>query len=65
MHVPTTKMCCNKIVRFQVVKAVSVKMTPFKDIASHSLVNVDLCFRCAYYCHHQGDHPDNGGSKHL
>jgi hypothetical protein len=42
-------------VRFQVITAVSVKMTAFWDIAPRSLVEVNRRFRGAYCLHHQGD----------
>jgi hypothetical protein len=45
----------NKQVRFQVLKAASVKMTAFWDVAPCSLVENDRCFRGTYCSYHQGD----------
>jgi hypothetical protein len=54
------------LVRFQVLTAMSMKMTVFWDIAPCSLVEINLYFRGTYCLHHQSDHrPDDGGSKHL
>jgi hypothetical protein len=51
------------LVRFQVLTAVSMKMTVFWDVAPCSLVEVYLRFRGAYcFRHHR---PDDGDSKHL
>jgi hypothetical protein len=58
-------------VRYVVLKAASMKMRVFCDIAPCSLVGIDRCFRGVYCLHHQGDirmvihHPDDGGSTHL
>jgi hypothetical protein len=43
----------------------NTKMTAFGGVASCSLIEEDWRFRGAYHLHHQGDHPDDGGSKHL
>jgi len=40
-------------------------MTAFWDMMPCSLVEVDWCFRGAYYLHHHGNHPDYGGSMYL
>jgi hypothetical protein len=37
----------------------------FWDISPCSLDVADQRIRVAYCNHHQGDHPDDGGSKHL
>jgi hypothetical protein len=37
----------------------------FWNTAPCSLVGVDRRFRGAYFIHHQGDDPDDGGSTHL
>jgi hypothetical protein len=50
------------MVRFQVLAAASMKMMAVWDIAPCTLVEVDRCFRDAYYLHHQDN---GGGSKHL
>jgi hypothetical protein len=44
--------------------AVSMKMIiAFWDVVPFSLVEVDRCFRGAYYLHHEGD--DDGGNTHF
>jgi hypothetical protein len=50
-------------VRFQVLKAASMKITVFCDVEPCSLVEVCRRFRGASCLHHQGR--DDGGSKHL
>jgi hypothetical protein len=45
--------------RFQVVTAVSMKMTDFWDAAPCSHVEVDRRFRVAYCLHYQGEPPFN------
>jgi hypothetical protein len=40
--------------RYQVLMAVSTKVTAFCDIAPCSFVEIDRRFRGAYYSHHQG-----------
>jgi hypothetical protein len=42
-------------VRFQVLTVAGMKMTIFWDVVLCSLVEIDQCFRGAYYHHHQGD----------
>jgi hypothetical protein len=42
-----------------------VKMAVFGVVALCSLVEVYQHFRCPCCLHHQGDHPDDGGSKDL
>jgi hypothetical protein len=51
------------LVRFHVLMAVSMKMTVFCDVAPCSLVEVYWSFRGSCCLHHQGDHPDDGGSN--
>jgi hypothetical protein len=50
------------VVRFEVLMAVSMKMTVFWVVALCRLVEVYRRFRGVYCPHHQGD---DGGSKHL
>jgi hypothetical protein len=50
-NLPVRNFC----VRFQVLTAVSLKMTAFWDIAPFSLVEVDRRFRGVYWLHHKGD----------
>jgi hypothetical protein len=40
---------------FQVLTAESTKFRVFWDVPPCSHVEVDRCFRGAYYLHHQGD----------
>jgi hypothetical protein len=40
-------------------------MTVFWDVKPCSLVEVYRRFRGAYCLYHEGDRPDDGGSKHL
>jgi hypothetical protein len=49
--------------RFQVLMAVSMKMTAFWDIMPCNLAEVDQCFRGSYCLHHLGNM--DGGSMHL
>jgi hypothetical protein len=42
----------------------SMKMAVSWDVVLRSLVDINQCFRGAYYIHHHGD-PDDGGSKFL
>jgi hypothetical protein len=42
-----------------------MKMTVVWDVVLCCLVEIDRRFRGAYCLHHQGDSPDDGGSKHL
>jgi hypothetical protein len=65
----------NRMLRFQVFTAASMKMAVFWVVAPCSLVDVYLRFRGTRCLHHQGevyrrfrgacDRPENGGSKHL
>jgi hypothetical protein len=50
---------------FEVLTAASMKMAVFWVVASCSLVEVFRRFRGARCLHHQGDRPDDGGSRHL
>jgi hypothetical protein len=52
-------------VTLQVLRAASMKVRAFWDIAPRSLVEVDQRFRGAYCLHHDGDDPDDGGSTYL
>jgi hypothetical protein len=42
-----------------------MNMKSYWDIASCSLIKVVRRFRGAYCLHHENDHTDDGGSKHL
>jgi hypothetical protein len=42
-----------------------MKKTVFWDVARRSFLEIDRRFTGAYCLHHQGDEPDDGGSKHL
>jgi hypothetical protein len=53
-------------VGFEVLTAVSMKIAVFWVVAPCSLVEVYQRFRGPCCClHHQGDRPDDGGSKDL
>jgi hypothetical protein len=43
--------------KFQVLTAEIMKFRVFWDVTPCSLFGVDLCFRGAYYLHHQGNRP--------
>jgi hypothetical protein len=51
--------------RFQVLTAASMKITVFWDVAPCSLVEVYRRCRGTCCLHHQGDYPDDEGSKYL
>jgi hypothetical protein len=53
---------CVQPVRFQVLKAASIKMTSFRDIAPCSLIEVDRRFRRAYCLYRR---PDDGGRRYI
>jgi hypothetical protein len=50
------------LVRFQVLKAASMNMTVFWNVAPCSLIELDRLFRSVYCLRHS---PLHGGSKHL
>jgi hypothetical protein len=50
---------------FKVLTAANMKMAVFRVVAPCSLVEFNRRFRGACYLHHQGDRPDDGGSKLL
>jgi hypothetical protein len=52
------------VLRFQFLMATSVKMTVFWDAVSFCLIDTDQHFR-GTYCLHQGNRPDDGGSKNF
>jgi hypothetical protein len=49
-------------VRFHILKAASIKITAFGNIAQFSLVEVNRLFRGTYCIY---NYPDDGGSMHL
>jgi hypothetical protein len=53
------------LVGFEVLTAVSLKIAVFWVVAPCSLVEVYQRFRGPCCLHHQGDRPDDGGSKDL
>jgi hypothetical protein len=57
---------CVCVVRFQVLKAASMKMEVFWVVVPCSMVNIDPCCRGACCLSHQGCHRSvDRGTKHL
>lgn len=49
------------LMKFQFLRAASMKMTAIWDVASCTLAEIGRRFRDAYYHHHQGDQSKNVG----
>jgi hypothetical protein len=62
LRTPLTFLWTSKVASFQVLTAVSMKMTVFWDAAPCSLVEIDRRFRGTYCLHHRGD---NRADRHL
>jgi hypothetical protein len=44
---------------------IKLKVTVFCVVVPCRLIEIERCFRGVYYYYNQGNHPDDGGSKHL